>query len=144
MHQFQVFLRTRRAQQLDRPMADPAAAVAGHAGRLVDDQEVLVLENDRLGDLGYLPLARPPSLHLVSHPHRRDTQRIAVGETRIGFGPFPVHAHLSGAQQSVNHALGYALEQGHQGVVDALPVALRADLDLTYTVRCVPGSCRLH
>ena len=49
MHQLQVLVRPRRAHQLDRAVADAAAAVAGHAGGLVDDQKVLVLENDRIG-----------------------------------------------------------------------------------------------
>src|SRR6185437_16719702 len=131
----QVFLRPRRAQQLDRAVAHPAAAVTGHACGLVDDQEVFVLENDRLGNLGDLSFGRATPFGPFSHAYRRDAQRITVDETGVRLGPLAVHTHLAGAQQPVDHALGHALEQGHQGVVDALAVALRADRDLTYTVR---------
>ena len=40
-------IRAARAEPLDEPERDPAAAVAGKACRLIDDQEMLVLEEDR-------------------------------------------------------------------------------------------------
>ena len=144
VHQFQVFLRPGRTQQLDRAMTDPAAAVAGHAGGFIDDQEVLVLENHRVGHGCHQAAGRRTTFGPFRHAYRGNPQRITISETGIRLGPLAVHAYLSGTQKPVNHALGHALEQGHQRIVDALTVTLGADLDLTYTVRCVMGSCRLH
>ncbi|EIL95173.1 hypothetical protein UU7_03392 [Rhodanobacter spathiphylli B39] len=77
-------------------------------------------------------------------PNRRDAQRITLCETGIGLGTLAVDAHLTRTQKPIDHALGDALEQGHQRVVDTLTIPFGTDLDLTYTVRCVMGSCRLH
>jgi hypothetical protein len=87
---------------------------------------------------------RPLAFGPFSHPNRRNTQHIAGRETRIRLGPLAVDAHLAGAQQPVNHALRHPFEHGYQRVVDALAIPLGTDLDLTYTLRCVGGSYRLH
>ena len=44
--QFQGLVWPQRAHGLDGAVADAAAAMAGHPGRLVDDQQPLVLEHD--------------------------------------------------------------------------------------------------
>ena len=85
-----------------------------------------------------------PGVYRFRDADGRNAQNVTRRETSVGLGPLAVHPHLPGTQDAVDHALGHPFEQGHQGVVDPLPVPLRTDLDLTHPLRYVGGSYRLH
>jgi hypothetical protein len=144
MHQFQRLARPCRPQQLDRPVAHAAAAMAGEPGRFVQHQEMPILEDHRCGHLlesgGGWRLQR----RTLGDAHRRNTQSVAGGKAGIGLGAATVHPYLTRTQQPVDQAFRHALEQGRQGVVDALAFALGTDLQLAHPLRCRWGSCRLH
>ncbi len=144
MHQLEMILRAGCAQQFNRTMTDPAAAVAGDARRLVDHQKVLVLENDRLGNLRHQVGPGTGVLDPFGHAYGRNAQHVTRRQARVGLGALAVDPHLAGSQKTVNHAFGDPLEHGHQGIVDTLSVALRTHLNLTYAMRSIGGRCRLH
>ena len=122
VHQFQEpGLRPRTPQLLDHAEAHAAAAVNRHAGRLVDHQQVLVLEHDRelTRRRRRLVAARPP--------HRRQTQLVADRQPRVGRRPAAVHAHLAAADDPVDVGLGHALERLDEVVVQPLAGAVLGD-----------------
>ena len=111
-----VRLRPGPAQLLDDAEADAAAAVHRHAGRLVDREQVLVLEDDR-----ELARRRRRRRRLaVGHAHRRHAHLVAQREPRVGAGAALVDAHLAGADHPVDMGLRHALEQLDQEVVEPL------------------------
>ena len=117
----------RRAHLLDEPGRDPAAAVDRQPGRLVDDNEHVVLEQDRHLD-GLAGAGRDGARRRGRRgPHRRDPDDVAQDEPRVGPDAPLVHADLPAAQDPVDVALGNALEDAGQEIVDALPGGVVAD-----------------
>ena len=144
MCEFEVILRPRRPQQFDRAERDPAAAVAGDAGRLVDREEILVLENHGLADLVQHGRGRGTGFRAFSHPHRRNPQLVADAEPGIGLGTLAVHTHLAGPQQPVDMRLRHPLQQRRQAVVHTLAIALGADGHGSHRTEVLGRSCRPH
>jgi hypothetical protein len=109
-------LRPRRAQPLDHPEVDPAAAVHGHAGRLVDRQQRIVLEQDR-------ELLRRGRVGRVAggRADRRDPDQVPLRQPMLGRHATLVHPDLAAAHDPVDVALGHALELAEQEVVQPLP-----------------------
>ena len=104
-----------RAQGLDHPEADPAAAVHRHPGRLVDHDQGVVFENDRQGQR---PRWRP---RLGGrHPDGGHPDLVAVHEAVIRLDSPAVDPHLPAAQDPVHVAFGHALEVTDQEIVDSL------------------------
>ena len=97
----------------------------GDAGRLVDGDEVGVLEDDR-------ELApRHRAFFDGGRAHRRDPHVVAEREARLRIGATLVHAHLARADHAIDVRLGHALQQLHEEVVEALPGAVFADPNVT-------------
>ena len=98
----------------------------GHAARLVNDQQFLVLEQNR---------RRQPIAHRLRRRngrraalcHRRNTQRITGREPRRRLDPALVDAHLALAQHPVDPPARHAGQFTRQVVVDPLPVVLFAN-----------------
>ena len=106
VHQFQEpGLRPRTPQLLDHAEAHAAAAVHRHPGRLVDHQQVLILEHD-----GELARRRRRLVAALGHAHRRQPQLVA-GQPGVGRRPAAVHPHLAAADDAVDMRLGHALER---------------------------------
>ena len=127
MHQFQKLgLGSRHAQLLNDPKADARTAMHGHAGRLVNHQQAVILQQHH-------KLARRCAprhgvghgLGLFNHPIRNTNRwqphRVAGFNPGIGGRPPFVNAHLTTANDAVNMGLGHALEVAHQEVVEPLP-----------------------
>ncbi|MOA29978.1 hypothetical protein D3C78_1510260 [compost metagenome] len=88
----------------------------GHAGRLVDYQQRLVLVHDReIGAGHHLAVGR-----LGGEADRRNAQFVALLQALHRVGTALVHADLAGADDAVNMAFRHALEQAGQVVVQAL------------------------
>ncbi len=79
--------------------------MAGDAGRLVDDEEVPILENDGAFNLLDLRFGRRPGIGGLPQSHRWNTDLIAACDARVGLGTFTVDAHFSGTQNPINQAL---------------------------------------
>ncbi len=120
-------VRPRGAHLLDEPGRDPAAAVDRQSGRLVDDNERVVLVQDR--HLDGLPGTGRDRTNCRGRrgPHRRHAHDVPEREPRIGADASLVHAHLTAAHDPVDVALRNALEDAGQEVVDALPRGVVAD-----------------
>ena len=127
MHQLQeLHVRAGLTQLLDHPEADPAAAVDGDPGGLVQGDQVLVLQQDRELAGGRRPLLfglGPLGQADRGHPHR-----IARLDPGVGSGPPLVHPHLTRADDAIDVGLGHALEVAHQEVVQALAGGFVVDL----------------
>jgi hypothetical protein len=123
VHEFEELRRRARlAQLLDDAEADAAAAMHGHAGGLVDGDQVLVLVHHREFARRRGRFGRP-----VGHAHRRHTHHVADLQTSVGGGAALVDAHFARADDAVDMRLGHALEQPDEEVVQ--PLALRALVD---------------
>src|SRR5262245_8180167 len=116
----QLRLRPRRAQRLDDPVADAAAAVDGHARWLVDNQQGNVLEGDR-------KLGRTSPGGRVGGSHWRYSHAVADSQPVVGLHPTAVDAHFAAAQDAIDVAFGYALQLAQQEVIDALRIAFFPD-----------------
>ena len=120
---------TRLAQLLDHARADAAAAMHGHAGRLVDGQQVLVLEQD--GELA----RRHVHHRALGQAHRRHADLVARGHPGVGAGAALVDAHLAAADDAVDVGLGHALQDAQQEIVEALAVGFSVDGDALHLRR---------
>ena len=107
----------------------------GHAGRLINHQQVRIFVEDR--EFGRRHHTRRFSL--LSDPKRRNAHQIAEFQTVFGINPTFIHAHLAGAQDAVDMALGHALGQAHQEIVDALPFGVFTDFHIGdgFAIECV-------
>src|SRR5690606_4428128 len=92
-----------------------AAAVHGHAGRLVDDHQVLVLEDHRK-HRG----RRPARLVALGQAQRRHAHQIAVLQAVVAADAALVDPHLAAANGFVDVAFGHPFALTQQEVVDAL------------------------
>ena len=131
--ELELMARPQRPQGLDDPEADPAAAVAGHARRLVDRQQARILEHDAGGHRLQQTLGRHALLAGLDQPHRRNPHLVSGIQAGFGFDPAAVHAHLATAHDLVDHRTGRALEVGKQEIVEPLAVALVVDHDGAHT-----------
>jgi hypothetical protein len=120
MHEFQRLPRPERAQCFDHAEADPAAAVAGDAGRLVDRQQPGVLEHDAGRHRIEQALRRTAAVARLGQPHRRDPHLVATFQPGLGLGAAAVHAHLAAAHDLVDQRLGRAFELAEEEVVEPL------------------------
>ena len=111
---------TRGAQCLDQAVTHAAATVNGDTGRLVEDDQIVVLVENRADDQR-LQVGRCRT-HAVrrSPPHRRQPNPIAFHEALRGLGALAVDAHLAFAQQPVDVRPRYALEHAQQEIVESL------------------------
>jgi hypothetical protein len=115
MHQFEELrLRSGAAQLLDHAVAHPRAAMHRDTRRLVDHQQVLVLEADR--ELA----GRRCRNRRLAQAQRRHAHVVSRLDTRIGAGPALVDAHLATADDPVDEGLGRTLEFAQQEVVEPL------------------------
>jgi len=142
MHQFQRLIGPRRAQRFDHASADAAATMHGDAGRLVDHQQTLVLMQNCA-----LHLFRKPRRHarrgggafdrLHFQAHRRNTQHVALGQTRFAADALAIHAHFSATQQAEDPGAWHAGQQSRQHLVHAHSGVFGADHFIAH--RCVCG-----
>ncbi len=118
-----------RPQHLDHARVDAAAAMDGDAGRLVDDEQGVVLVQYRKG-----PGAAGP--RRVGHagggghgvdPQGRNTDRVADLEPGIGSGPAAVDPHLAVPDDPVQVAAGHAAAFAHEEIVQPLAAGALVD-----------------
>ena len=107
------------AQRVDGTEGEPAAAVHGDAGRLGDEEEILVLAHDRVRQrvrqrVGHARLAAR------GHAQRRDAHLLALDQATRLPDAAPVDAYLALTDQTVDMALGHARRAADQEVVDPL------------------------
>ena len=103
MHQLEHLARTQCAQGLDRAMADPAAAMAGHPRGFVQCQQVFILEHDRLFQALHERLRRTGLLlALALQPYRRNAHLVTGFQLAFGLGPATIHPHLAGTHDLVH------------------------------------------
>ncbi len=147
--QFQGLVRPQRAHGFDGAMADAAAAMAGHPGRLVDDQQTFVLEDD--GRLHALQEAgrRCRPVAGFAGIDRRDADLVAPFQLALRLGPATVHPHLAAAHQLVDQAAWGPLQLAQQEVVQPLPGPVFRHRDgahggLGRCSRLVRGGARAH
>ena len=118
VHQFQELgLRTGMPQGLDDAETDPAAAVHGHARRLVDGQQRLVFKQDHR--LETRPCGHP-GFRFLGGPHWRNPHLILGLQPVIRADPPAVDPDLAAAQDTVNMAFRDPFQPSHQVIVDAL------------------------
>ena len=116
VHQFQELgLRTRRAQLLDHAIGHARAAVHGHAGRLVDDEQVRILEHD-----GEFRSRRGLGTGFLGQADRRNPHHVALAQAVHLVDAALVHPDFARAQDAVNMALGYAFADTQQEIVNSL------------------------
>ena len=136
--QFEEFrLRPRLAQLFDHAKTHAAAAVHGRAGRFVEGNEVLVLQQD--GEFTRGRRAFGLFGDLFGHAHRRQAHLVALLHTRVGAGAALVDAHLAAADDAVDMGLGHALEVTQQKVVQPLACGIGIDTDHAHGGRPARG-----
>ncbi|XHO04127.1 hypothetical protein ACEQUB_00994 [Ralstonia syzygii] len=110
----------------------------GHTGRLVDHQQVGIFVENR--EFGGRHGTRCFSLlgRLLRDAQRRNAHQIAELQAVFRVDAALVHAYLAGAQDAVDVALGHALGQAHQEVVDPLPLRVFANFNVgdRFAVEC--------
>ena len=105
----------------------------GHAGRLVDGDELVVFQQHRkfprwCGAFGLLG-------DFFGNPHGRHAHQIPCFDSGIGARAALVHAHFSTADDAVNQCFRNAFELAYQKVVQALTGIFRIDFNDAYC-RC--------
>jgi len=129
MHQFQEMrCGTQFPQTLDHPEAKPAAAMHGHAGGLVEHQQIVVLEQNPLLQPGPHQAGGNRRRLPFRQSQRWNPQAVAGSQPVLRPHPSAVTAHLAGAENAVNVGLGHPLEMGEQEIVDALAGVIRTDV----------------
>jgi hypothetical protein len=103
--------------------------VDSESRRLVDDQEPLVLVQHLLEECG-CGASRGCGAGLAQ-THRRNPDLVARLEAIIGAYPPAIDAHLAAPQKPVNAPPRHAGQFPVQEVVNALPVTVRIDADLS-------------
>lgn len=131
MREFQkARLRPLPTQGFDDPEALAAAAVHRDAGRLVDDQQTVILVKDRQV---HVELGAGDDLLLTpGDAQRRNAQHIASLQTIRDFRTPTIHAHLAAAHDAVNVAFGHALALLEQQIVEPLPMLVLGNQCLSY------------
>ena len=104
---------------------DAAAAMRGDAGGLVDDDQVLVLEQDRRHQ--GRGKGRRRSIARLRRSHGRDADVVAGLNPVVRRHAGLVDAHLAAANDAVDMALGHAPGESEQEVVEALAGVLGVD-----------------
>ncbi len=127
--QLQPLVRAQRAHGLDRAMADAAAAMAGHAGRLVDHQQPRILEHDGLLHALQEAGRRWRLVSNLGEIDRRHPYLLAGLQLALGLGPAAIDPYLAAAHQLVDQAARRPLELAQQEVVQALPGPVFRNLD---------------
>jgi hypothetical protein len=102
-------------------LADPGPALGGQAGRLVQHDQLLIPVQDHPFDLageGGVERGRGGRRGGAAG-QRWDADSLAGREAGGGLRALAVHAHLAGAAQLVDHALGEAREVAAEPAVEA-------------------------
>lgn len=124
-------------EHLDHAVGHPAAAVHGDAGRLVEDQDVVVLVDDGPEH----PLDERAARRAGARgrrfglPHRRDPDPVARRDALVGPCALAVHAHLALAEQPVDVRPRDTLQVPDQEVVEPLAVVAFAGFDVANAAR---------
>ena len=117
-----------RPQQLDCPVRDAAPAMRGEAGGLVQNEQPLVLVDNRAFDLpdpsGRRAAVRPP---LPEGNDGRDPDRFPGPQATARPRPRSVDPHLAAPKQPVQPVAGNFRQLGMQEVVDPATVVLVVD-----------------
>ena len=90
------------------------------ACRLVDDQQMPVLENDRPLDQFEQAARGAAGLRVDLNPHRRQAYFVACLDPVLRIDALAIDAHFALAQQAINAAARHGFEVSHQEVIDAL------------------------
>ena len=120
MHQLERFARPRGSKRFDDAEAHAAAAVHRDPCRLVDNQQVPVLENDRPLDQFEQAARGSAGLRVGLNAHRRQAYLVARLDPVLRVDALAIDAHFALAQQAINAAARHGLEVAHQEVVNAL------------------------
>jgi hypothetical protein len=131
VHQFQELgLGPGPAQLLDHTEGHARAAVHGHAGRLVDHQQLGVLKQHReFARWHMLGIVR---LRRIRHPHWRNAHDITRLQAISGIDPALIDANFTRTQHPVDMALGHALGHLQQEVVNALTFRAFVNRDIRH------------
>ncbi|MNV58652.1 hypothetical protein D3C71_1510390 [compost metagenome] len=129
MHQLQVLVRAQRPHRLNGAVTDAAAAVAGHAGRLVDHQQLGIFKNDGLLHPLQEAGGRRRIFSDLIEIDGRDANLLAALKLAVGLGATAIHPHLATSDQFVDQAAGRTLELAQQEVVQALSRPVFGNLD---------------
>ena len=121
-------LGTRRPELLDEAERNTGPAVNGKAGRLVEGEECVVFVEDGHPEAGG-PGGRHPGAGRRGSPDGRQPDDVAQRQPAVRAGTPLVHPHLPAAQDAIDVALGHALEDAGQEVVDALTRRRLVDRD---------------
>ncbi len=130
MAELDVVVLAPRPHRLDHAEQDAAAAVRGQAGRLVEREVVLVLEDDRRAQPVQHVVGRPHRRAVVGPAHRRHADLVALGQAPVGLGAAAVHAHLARADDPVDGRARHPGQDPEQEVVEALAVLVAGDRNL--------------
>ena len=125
--------RPRGPERLDQSVAEAATAVHREAGWLGDDQEVVVLVDDRrLDRLDEAGRGAPNAggRRLLDRADRWQADDVPGRDPLLGLGPLAVDPDLALAQQPVYAGLRQPLEGPDQPVVEALAVVALRHLDV--------------
>jgi hypothetical protein len=114
-----------------------------HAARLVDDQQMPVLEDHGGLDQFQQARRRPTGICEQLDAHRREAHFVAGAEPVFGVDAFAVDPHFPFAQQAIDTAARHGLEMPHEEIVYSLPGFRIADgMDHEGTSRAVLYRCR--
>ena len=135
VHQLQELgLGPRLAQLLDHTEAHTRAAMHGHAGRLVQGDQVVIFKQD--GKLARRRRTLGLFLHPVGNAHRRHAHHIPSFHSGIGVAAPLVDAHFAAADDAVDMGLGHAFQVAHQKVIQALAGTIFVHRNQPYSGSC--------
>jgi hypothetical protein len=113
---------SRMPQQLDNAVADAAASMNRDTGRLVDNQEFLILEYDPVENPVHSTLSR----RVARRPNSRRRHPHLVALLQLVLGPYPatIHPDLATTQNPVQAPFRDSRELTAQEIVNTLACLL--------------------
>ncbi len=132
MDQLQGLARPQCAQGFDGAETDAAAAVTGHARRLVQRQQPIVFEHDGIFQPLHERGRRASLVALFVETDGRHPDFVAALQLALGLGAAAIDADLATSHELVDQAARCTLELAEQEVVQALPGTVGRNSDDTY------------
>ena len=131
VNKLELLLGSQRTQRLYDAETDSAAAVNGNTGRLVEDDDPLILAQEGRLDAPEQIRAHAPRRRGFLDPDRWDTNPVAQAQAQLGRHPAAIHPHFSLSDKALNAAARDPRKHVHQEAVQAVSGLLCPNLQVS-------------